>query len=330
MKKSELSLEEREEISRMLAVGLSFGKIGKQLHRDKSCISREVNRGGMGRSRYRALRAHHQAKRNKRKQGRKRKLDQNPKLCKIVIYYLKRSWSPQQIAEWLKIDYPGSNHMRVSPETIYSYLYVLPKFTLKKELLKCLRQQRTYRRKRVSGIENTEKRGCLPDMVSIEDRPHEVESRTIPGHWEGDLILGKHQRSAIGTLTERTTRATIIVPLKNKHPETVRKAFAKEIKKLPKELFLTLTYDQGKEMSLHKLFTKDTKVQVYFAHKSSPWERGTNENTNGLIRQYFPKGTDFHQVTTRQIKKVQNLLNDRPRKCLGFRKPTEIFNQLLQ
>ena len=314
----------------MLAIGSSFGDISRAIGRSKGCISREVNRKGMCRRNYRALRAHRQAKRLKRKQGRKRKLDKDQKLRKIVLGYLRKGWSPQQIAEWLKIDYPESKHMRVSPETIYSYLYVLPKFTLKKELLKCLRQQRTYRHQKSKKAENTEKRGCIPDMVSIEDRPKEIESRIIPGHWEGDLILGKHQRSAIGTLTERTTRATIIVPLKNKHPETVRKAFAKEIKKLPKEMRLTLTYDQGKEMSLHKLFTKDTKVQVYFAHKSSPWERGTNENTNGLIRQYFPKGTDFNLVNARRIKKVQNLLNDRPRKCLGFRKPNEIFNQLLQ
>lgn len=331
MKKSELTLEEREEISRMLAQGLSFGAIGRQLNRSTSCISREVNRRGLGRGRYRALRAHHQAKRYKKKQGRKRKLEKNKKLKRQVVTWLQKKWSPQQIVERLKEEYPEDTNMRISHETIYSYLYIIPKFTLKKELLKCLRQQRWYRRtKRGKLRQGQEKRGCIPDMVSIEARPKEVEKRTIPGHWEGDLILGMHRYSALGTLTERLTRITILVPLKDKHPETVRLAFAKEIKALPKFMRLSLTYDQGKEMSLHKLFSQDTKVQVYFAHKSSPWERGTNENTNGLIRQFFPKNTDFDSVTRKQIKKVQDLLNDRPRRCLGYKKPIEVFNQLLQ
>jgi len=166
-------------------------------------------------------------------------------------------------------------------------------------------------------------------MLSIEERPKEVESRTIPGHWEGDLIIGKHKRSALGTLVERTTRYTILVPLKAKDATSVRHAYTKALGTLPTEIAETLTYDQGKEMSEHEQFTIDTGIQVYFAHPGSPWERGTNENTNGLIRQYFPKGTDFSMVTTQEIKRVQRQLNDRPRAVLGFEKPHEVINRLV-
>jgi len=166
-------------------------------------------------------------------------------------------------------------------------------------------------------------------MLSIEERPAEVADRSIPGHWEGDLIMGKYKRSALGTLVERTTRKIILVPLKEKNANAVRRAYARELCALPKELTKTLTYDQGKEMSEHKQFTIDTGIQVYFAHPGSPWERGTNENTNGLIRQYFPKGTDFMKVTPREIKRVERQLNDRPRKVLNWMKPDEVFNQLV-
>jgi IS30 family transposase len=167
-------------------------------------------------------------------------------------------------------------------------------------------------------------------MTSIEERPAEVADRTVPGHWEGDLIIGKNRGSALGTLVERTSRTTILVPLNNRQAITVRKSFAREIKHLPRQMKLTLTYDQGREMAEHKLFSKQTKVKVYFAHPGSPWERGTNENTNGLIRQFFPKGTDFNRVTRREIKKVQHLLNGRPRKVLNWQTPYEIFNKLLR
>ena len=166
-------------------------------------------------------------------------------------------------------------------------------------------------------------------MLSIEERPKEVEDRIIPGHWEGDLIIGKNNCSALGALVERATRATILVLVKNKEAEIVAKAFAQEVKKLPRQMKLTMTYDQGREMAQHKLFTKITGVKVYFAHPRSPWERGTNENTNGLIRQFFPKGTDFNKVSRHEVKKAQDLLNGRPRKTLGFQKPYEVFNQLI-
>jgi len=205
---------------------------------------------------------------------------------------------------------------------------VLPRGTLKATLIKALRQEHKYRRKRKQG-DHEENRGKIANMLSIEERPKEVEDRTIPGHWEGDLIVGKYRKTALGTLVERTTRYTILVPLKAKDAESVREAYTKELGTLPKEIAKTLTYDQGKEMSEHLQFTIDTGIQVYFAHPGSPWERGTNENTNGLIRQYFPKGTDFSTVSTREIKRVQRQLNDRPRAVLQFRKPDEVINQLV-
>ncbi len=216
--------------------------------------------------------------------------------------------------------------MRISPETICTYIYILPRGSLKKELLACLRQNRKRGHKQSRGVKIERK---IEDMLSIEERPREIEDRIIPGHWEGDLIMGKNNRSALGALVERATRATILIPLKNKKADEIAKSFAKETRKLPQQMKLTLTYDQGREMAEHKLFTALTGVKVYFAHPRSPWERGTNENTNGLIRQFFPKGADFNKVSRKEIKKAQHLLNGRPRKTLGFRKPYEVFNQLI-
>lgn len=329
MKTNELDFEEREEISRLLALGFSFADIGRIIGRDKGTICREVGRAGMTRETYRAGKAHKHARRQKRKQGRKSKMEQYPKLKRYVLAKLRKQWSPMQIANTLETDYAGDMTMQISHETIYAYVYVLPRGSLKKELLKCLRQERKYRQKRSRKGKPEEKRGKIADMISIEERPSEVADRTVPGHWEGDLILGKYKRSAVGTLVERTTRTVILVPLKNKDATSVRKAYAKEMKNLPKQMKRSLTYDQGKEMSEHKQFTVDTNIQVYFAHPGSPWERGTNENTNGLIRQYFPKGTDFSKVTRREIKKVQQLLNTRPRKTLNWKTPLESFNSLV-
>lgn len=322
-----LSEEEREEISRMLAQKCSFQSIAKSLGRFVSTISREVSSGSCNKYTYRASKAQARARRNscKRKFG-KYFLDENITLKRYVYRKLRIKWSPTQIAETLKMDYPTDMTMRISPESIYSYLFVLPKGALKKELLSCLRQNRKHRRKQRRGVEAKRK---LEDMFSIEERPKEVEDRIIPGHWEGDLIVGKNNRSALGTLVERTTRTTILIPIKNKSAEVVAKAFAKEVKKLPKQMRLTMTYDQGREMASHKLFTKITGVKVYFAHPRSPWERGTNENTNGLIRQYFPKGTDFNKISRYQVKKVQHQLNGRPRKTLKYHTPFEVFNTLI-
>ena len=322
-----LSDLEREEISRMLSQKCSFCSIARALNRNISTISREICAGSGNKYIYRATRAQSRAKRNssKRKAG-KYRLNDNPVLWAYIKKKLRKKWSPRQIAEELKIDYPEDMTMRISPEAIYTYIYILPRGSLKKELAACLRQNHKRRYKQSRGVKNTRK---IEDMLSIEERPKEVEDRIISGHWEGDLIIGKNNRSALGTLVERTTRATILIQVKNKEAETVAKAFAKEVKKLPKQMRLSMTYDQGREMARHKLFTDITGVKVYFAHPRSPWERGTNENTNGLIRQFFPKGTDFNKITRYEVKKVQDLLNGRPRQALNFRKPFEVFNKLI-
>lgn len=322
-----LSDLEREDISRMLSQNCSFHNIAKMLGRNVSTISREINAGSCNKYTYRAVKAQNRARRNssKRKAG-KHKLNDRPALWKYIRKKLKKKWSPKQIAEELEKDYPLDMTMRISPEAIYTYIYILPRGSLKKELTSCLRQNRKRRHRQSRGVKIERK---IEDMLSIEERPREVEDRIIPGHWEGDLIVGKNNRSALGTLVERTTRTTILVPVKNKEAEVVAKAFAKEVRKLPQQMKLTMTYDQGREMARHKLFTNITGIKVYFAHPRSPWERGTNENTNGLIRQFFPKGTDFNKVSRYEIKKVQDLLNGRPRQVLDFRKPYEVFNQLI-
>jgi len=322
-----LSDLEREDISRMLSQKCSFRGIAKVLGRNVSTISREINAGSCNKYTYRAVKAQNRARRNssKRKSG-KHKLNGQPELWKYIRKKLEKKWSPRQIAEELEKDYPLDMTMRISPEAIYTYIYVLPRGSLKKELTSCLRQNRKRRHKQSRGVKIERK---IEDMLSIEERPLEVEDRIIPGHWEGDLIVGKNNRSALGTLVERTTRTTILVPVKNREAEIVAKAFAKEVRKLPQQMKLTMTYDQGREMAKHKLFTSITGIKVYFAHPRSPWERGTNENTNGLIRQFFPKGTDFNKVSKYEIKKVQDLLNGRPRQVLNFQKPYEVFNQLI-
>ena len=318
---------EREEISRMLAQGCSFQDIARRLGRYASTVSREVSRGSCNKYTYRAAKAQNRARRNasKRKSG-KFRLSSEQNLRRYIYKRLKLKWSPVQIAEELELDYPLDMTMRISPESIYTYIYVLPRGALKKELTSCLRQNRKRRCKQARGVKMERK---IEDMLSIEERPKEVEDRIIPGHWEGDLIVGKNNRSALGTLVERTTRTTILIPVKSREAEVVAKAFAKEVKKLPQQMKLSMTYDQGREMAQHKLFTKITGVKIYFAHPRSPWERGTNENTNGLIRQFFPKGTDFKKVSRYEVKKAQDLLNGRPRKTLGFQKPFEVFNQLI-
>jgi IS30 family transposase len=246
-----------------------------------------------------------------------------------VIEKLKGEWSPEEISKRLKIEYAWDMDMQVSHEAIYQYIYVLPRGELKQLLIKGLRQERKHRRAQKRG-DTAETRGKIANMLSIEERPAEVAERSVPGHWEGDLILGKYKHSALGTLVERTTRYTILVPLgEHKDAASVREAYAEAFKSLPAELKKSLTYDQGKEMSEHEQFTIDTGIQVYFAHPGSPWERGTNENTNGLIRQYFPKGTDFTQVSKEEILEVQRKLNDRPRRALGYLKPDEVINQLV-
>lgn len=323
-----LSAQEREAISRGLAQGQSYRQIAQALARDTSTIGRELSRLRYSPASYRATFAGEMAakKRNHRTKIQP-KLLRNKPLRTYVITHLRLFWSPEQIAARLKILYPDDMNMRVSHETIYTYVYCLARGELKKELIATLKQQRTSR-ERPRGKNGRTKHSPIPDLVSIEERPKEAEDRIIPGHWEGDLIIGKGGHSAIGTLVERTTRALILVPLKSKQADYVAKAFAKELQRLPEQMKLSLTYDRGSEMARHKLFTKATTMKVYFADPHSPWQRGTNENTNGLIRRFFPKATDL-AVSRKEIKHVQDLLNGRPRKALEYRTPYEAFSKLL-
>lgn len=242
---------------------------------------------------------------------------------------IKDGHSPNQIVKTLERLYPYNMTMNISEESIYQYIYVLCRGELKRTLIKGLRQQRRYRRRKGLRSKTKDLRGKIEDMLSIHERPKEVESRTVPGHWEGDLILGKRKESALGTLVERTTRQTRLVKLRHKDATSVRIALTKKVKTFPKLFSKSITYDQGKEMVQHKQFTIDTNMQVYFADPRSPWQRGTNENTNGLIRQYFPKGTDFNKISWREIKRVEKLLNHRPRKSLGYLTPNEVYLNLL-
>jgi len=323
----QLSINEREEVSLGLAQGLSKNYIALSLGRSSSTICREVNRNTANGQVYRAVKAQHRAHKLTHLARKKRKMDINLPLKQYVLGQLDQLWSPEQIAKRLKILYPMDMAMQISPESIYSYLYVLPRGALRKELIRCLRHKHINRRPR--GGKSRRNCASIQDYLSIEERPAEVADRIIPGHWEGDLLMGHNNGSALGTLVERTTRMTFLVQLKDRDATTVRETFAKEFKHLPKGLKRSLTYDQGQEMAEHKLFTKSTQIKVYFAHPHSPWERGTNENTNALIRQFFPKGTDFSKVTLASIKKAQDMLNDRPRKTLGFLTPHEVFGKLL-
>jgi IS30 family transposase len=300
-------------------------RIATLLGRDPTTIRRELGRSRPKYLGYLPITAQEDARKKQQVPRRRKKLDYAP-LWRIVQRKLSLRWSPEQIAQYLKAKY-ADTRMHVSHEAIYTYIYVLPRGALRKELISYLRQGSRGRQRRKR---DTDERGKIPNIVSIHERPEEVRDRTVPGHWESDLIIGKAHKSAIGTLVERTTRTTILVPLKAKDAETVRKAFVKAVKRLPKETMLSLTHDRGTEMSEHELFTKDTEVQVYFADPQSPWQRGTNENTNGLIRQFFPKGTDFAQVPVRQLKRVQRLLNERPRKVLDWRTPKEAFASLFE
>lgn len=324
-----LANKERESISRGLAQKRFIREIAREINRSPSTVAREIKRNS-GKTGYRAFSASHRARTAaaSRKKGKSKIAKQEP-LQRYVLEKLKEEWSPKEISERIKIEYPWDIAMQISHEAIYQYIYILPRGELKQTLIKALRQEHKYRRTQKVGIPE-ENRGKIANMLSIEERPAEVADRSVAGHWEGDLILGKYKRSALGTLVERTTRYLILVPLGNKKDAvTVRQEFAKAFQTVPAELKKSMTYDQGKEMSEHQQFTIDTGIQVYFAHPGSPWERGTNENTNGLIRQYFPKGTDFTEVSEEEIKVVQRKLNDRPRKALDFYKPDEVINNLV-
>lgn len=326
MKKySRLTLKERIEIEKLLALNLSCPAIALRLGRHKTSIYREIKKHS--KKTYQSYEANRESYLRciNRKYG-KSKILINPELQKYIHTKLAKFWSPDQISVSLKRLFPNNKAMQASHETIYLYIYLHAKKELKSMLISELRQKRKNRGNTRRG---TDKRTTIKDPIRIDERPEEVIGREIPGHWEGDLILGKNRESAIGTLVERSTRTTILVHLKARDAKTVRKAFEKEFKQLPKIMKKSLTYDNGTEMAQHKLFTKNTKVQVYFTHPYSPWERPTNENTNGLLRDYFPKGTDLSSVTKKRLKQVQNELNERPRKVLDYHTPKEVFDKMI-
>jgi len=321
-----LSLIEREELSRMLAVGYSLRATAQSLARAPSTLSRELARHWTSPQTYRAVPAHQRARRRAHQSRKPRKLAVQPRLRAAVFRLLAQRWSPEQIAHGLLQGYPEDPTMRISHEAIYTYLYVLPRGAFKRELARYLRRRHRFRRPRKVRLSSRP----VQDIISIDERPAEVADRTVPGHWEGDLLVGHANASALGTLVERTTRFTLLVPLQAKDATAVRRAFAHEVRTLPAQLRRSLTYDQGQEIREHRLFTKQTKMRVYFAHPQCPWERGTNENTNGLLRQFFPAGTQFNRVSRREIKRVQAMLNDRPRKILNWHSPAHAFHQLLR
>lgn len=323
-----LSLLEREELSRGLAAGMSLRRIAHSLQRDVSTISREIARTSWGtREDYRAVKWHRAARQRARIPRCPRKLLTNAALWAQVVEKLRLRWSPEQIAAHLKRQYPDDVTQHASHETIYAALYVLPRGTLRTELLSLLRQGHRRRRKR--SLLTRDRRGKISNLVSIHDRPLDVETRTVPGHWEGDLIVGKAHASAIGSLVERMTRTTVLVRIPALDTTSVRRAFERALTQLPARVRRSLTYDRGVEMHQHELLTKHVKLQVYFCDPHSPWQRGTNENTNGLVRQYYPKGTDFRPVTQRELNRVARQLNTRPRKVLDWRTPLEAWEQIL-
>jgi IS30 family transposase len=310
-----LTLADREEISRGLAAGWSYREIARCLSRPTSTISREVGRNG-GVDSYRANRADELAW-DRARRPKPCVLATNVALRQLVAQRLVQRWSPEQIAAWLKLEFPAEESLRVSHETIYRSLFIQARGALKKELCAHLR---THRRMRRSKALVVAPRGGIVDAVSIRERPAEVEDRAIPGHWEGDLVSGSNN-SHVATLVERRTRFVMLVKVKGKDTASVVSALSRQVQSLPKELRKSLTWDRGTEMAGHKDFTVATDVQVYFCDPQSPWQRGSNENTNGLLRQYLPHGTDLSVHSQAALNKIALSLNQRPRETLGFRTP---------
>ena len=319
-----LTLDERETISRGLAKQHTLREIAQQLGRSPSTVSREVKRNG-GNSHYRASSAD-QVAWQRALRPKRCKLAGKPDLVKVITQKLQaEQWSPQQIAGWLKRRYPKNEYYHVSHETIYKSLFIQARGVLKKELLACLRTQRIMRRSKHATLKGLGL-GKIVDAVPISERPASVEDRAVPGHWEGDLIAGTNN-SYIATLVERQTRYVMLAHVKNKNTATVVQALIKQSQKLPSELYKSLTWDRGSEMSGHKKFTLATDIQVYFCDPKSPWQRGSNENTNRLLRQYFPKGTNLAEHSQVELDRVARQLNERPRKTLDYETPAERFNQ---
>lgn len=320
-----LTFEEREIISRELALGKTLNAIAKSIQRGASTISDEVRNNG-GRDNYRAVAAQQRYESTKNR-PKERKLEQNTRLHDHVNDKLALKWSPSKISRRLHIDFPDDSDMRVSHETIYQCLFLQAKGELKTHLKLCLRQGR-YQRRTQTRAATTQ--GKIKDMVMISERPAEVEDRAIPGHWEGDLIIGKGGKSQIATLVERSTRFLILVRIPyDRTTGRVVSRISTEMSKLPEHLKRSLTWDQGKELADHITFKTKTGMPVYFCDPHSPWQRGTNENTNGLLRQYYPKGTDLSGYTQEELNRVADELNDRPRDTLGGYKPIEKFTELI-
>jgi len=317
-----LSLAEREEVSRGIACKRSIRWIATQLNRSPSTISREIQRNG-GLRAYRATKADKEAW-ERAHRPKPCKLAMNSELSDAVSIKLKLEWSPQQIAGWLSREYPGNEAMQVSHETIYKTLFIQARGALKKELQLHLRSKRAIRRSLHTGKEY-DTRGQIPGMVSIRERPASVEDRALPGHWEGDLIAGS-KNSYIATLVERHSRYVMLLKVADRKTKTVIDALIEHAKRLPDELYKSLAWDQGAELSDHKRFTLATDIQVYFCDPRSPWQRGSNENTNGLLRQYFPKGTDLSVHSQEHLDFIARRLNERPRQTLNFETPATRFN----
>ena len=318
-----LSLAEREEISRALVAGHSIRSIAATQGRAPSTISREIRRNG-GAERYRASHAD-QAAWDRAHRPKACKLALHPALARRVADKLQKQWSPQQIAGWLMHTYPDDATCQVSHETIYRTLFIQSRGALKKELLEHLRRSRAMRRSR-HHTQKTADHGRISDTISIRERPAAVEDRAVPGHWEGDLLCGS-SNSQIATLVERSTRYVMLVKVDRKDTQTVVDALIRTARKLPNELYKSLTWDRGKEMADHRRFTLATDIQVYFCDPQSPWKRGSNENTNGLLRQYFPKGIDLSAFSQAKLNEVARKLNERPRKTLDFETPIERYRQ---
>jgi transposase, IS30 family len=320
-----LSAAERETIAADLRAGDSFTTIATRLGRAPSTVSREVNNNG-GREHYAGWRAHRRACEQARR-PKPAKLTACPRLrAQVETWLVEELWSPAQISAQLRIEFPHDPMMRVSPETIYQSLYVQGRGALRKELAACLRTGRAIRRNR----SRLERRGRIPDMVMISERPAEVADRAVPGHWEGDLIIGKDNQSAVGTLVERSTRYVMLLHLPGAYTaDAVRTAMTAKIKTLPEHLVRSITWDQGSEMAQHATFSVDTGVAIYFCDPHSPWQRGSNENTNGLLRQWMPKGTDLSAHTEADLDTVAYKLNNRPRQTLGWMKPSHALAQLI-
>jgi len=320
-----LSAGEREEISRGLTAGYSVRRIGRELRRPPSTISREITRNG-GRDRYRAVAAE-AAARQRARRPKTAKLAADPELRDRVQTGLLKRWSPKQIAAMLTLEFPDRPEMRVSTETIYQSIYVQGRGALRRELARCLRTGRALRKPRRQA---QARRPRIPNLVQISARPAEVEDRAVPGHWEGDLIMGKGNTSAIGTLVERSTRFCLLLHLPHGHDAVqVRDRMIPAIQSLPEQLRRSLTWDRGNEMARHTEITLATDLAIYFCDPHSPWQRGSNENTNGLLRQYFPKSTNLSVHDAEHLDAVAAELNDRPRQTLGWLTPTQSLTRVL-